>query len=241
MIFGFEINTHLICEILAFSIGFQLYASAKKRNSSSDQFTKEQRLVLLLAATLGGFIFSRFIGALENLGEWKTSSNPWLYLFSVKTIAGGFMGGWLFVELTKLVLKTPHSSGDIMVYPIIGAIIIGRLGCFSQGINDMTHGNPTNWISGMDLGDGVMRHPLALYEIIVVATIGLFIFLWEKRRSFNEGWKFKSLMLLYFFYRFIAEYMKPSHPLFLGMTSIQLGVILTYLLNLNSLIKLLKR
>lgn len=241
IIYGVEINTHFVAEVLAFLIGFRYYVLRRKKLEETDHFTSEQRLIILLAATTGALIFSRVIGALENLNEWMGAKNPWLYLYSVKTIAGGFIGGWLFVEIAKYFMKIKASSGDVMVYPIIVAIVIGRLGCFSQGVHDMTHGSPTTWFTGMDLGDGALRHPLALYEIGVVITIGLFIYFANKRRPFADGWQFKSFMLLYLLYRFIAEFMKPHFPLVLDLTSIQIAIILTYILNIKPLYEIIKK
>lgn len=240
-LFNTDISAHFISEILAFIVGFRLYVIQKRKFHESDPYSSEQRLIILAAATLGALIFSRLIGALENLNEWMSSPNPLLYLYNVKTVVGGFMGGWLFVEIAKYFMKIKASSGDVMVYPIIVATVIGRLGCFSQGVYDMTHGFETTWITGMDLGDGLMRHPLALYEIVVILLIGLFIYLANKKRPFLDGWKFKSFMLLYFLYRFIAEYIKPHYPLFLGLTSIQLGIVITYLLNIKPIYRLIKK
>jgi hypothetical protein len=47
-------------------------------------------------------------------------------------------------------------------------------------------------------------------------------------------------MLLYLLYRFIAEYLKPHYPLFAGLTSIQLAVLLTYLANLRAFYQLIR-
>jgi prolipoprotein diacylglyceryltransferase len=240
VIFGEEINSHFVAEVLAFIVGFRLYIYRKKKMDRIDAYSSEQRLIILVAATAGALVFSRIIGALENLTEWLESPNPWIYLYSVKTIAGGFIGGWLFVEIAKHFMKIKASSGDIMVYPIVVAIVIGRLGCFSQGVYDMTHGYPTSWFTGMDLGDGTMRHPLALYEIVVVIVIGIFIYLKNKRKPFRDGWQFKTFMLLYLLYRFITEYMKPHFPLTLGLTSIQIAIIATYIFNLRHLYSLTK-
>lgn len=233
-LYGYEINSHLVFEILAFIIGFRYYVRLKSK--ISDPFTREERLILLIAAALGALIFSRLIGALENTEEWFQQENFWLYLYSTKTIVGGFIGGWLFVEIAKVFLKKTASSGDIMTFPIILALIIGRLGCFSQGTNEMTYGNPTHFFTGMDLGDGILRHPLALYEIAIVIIIGLFLHFSQKKQKFSEGIQFKLFMLLYFFYRFFAEWLKPNFPLYLGLTSIQIAIIFTYLFNLKTIL-----
>lgn len=230
-IFGIEINTHFIAELLAFFVGYRIYRYLRK--NTTDSYSDEQRLVLLIAAALGALLFSRLIGALENHLEWFNHKNPWLYLYSTKTVAGGLMGGWLLVEIVKKFMGSKTSSGDLLTFPIIIGLIIGRVGCFSQGIYEPTFGSPTNFILGMNLGDGINRHPLALYEISLLIFIGLSIYFIQKKYSFREGMKFKLFMFIYLVYRFIAEWMKPHHPLFIGLTSIQIAIIITYALHIK--------
>lgn len=239
VVFDTKISTHFVAEVAAFFVGYRVYLYKKKSVQASDPFTTEQRLILLVAAALGALIFSRFIGALENVESWRNASNPWLHLYATKTVAGGFIGGWLFVEIAKKWMKLTSSSGDVMVYPIIIALVIGRIGCFSQGVYEMTYGYPTDWITGMDLGDGIPRHPLALYEMVVLVALGLFLFLKQRKTKFPEGFQFKIFMLLYLTYRFFAEWMKPHFPLALGLTSIQIVILMTYLANIPSLRNLL--
>ena len=88
---------------------------------------------------------------------------------------GGLFGGLIGVEISKKIIKERHSSGDLFTFPIIIGIIIGRIGCFLSGTKEFTYGRETNFITGMDLGDGLYRHPISLYEIIFL--ILLFIFL----------------------------------------------------------------
>ena len=54
----------------------------------------------------------------------------------------------------------------LFTYPLILAIIIGRIGCFSMGVFEETYGLPTTLPWGMNLGDNIPRHPVCLYEII---------------------------------------------------------------------------
>lgn len=237
-LFGYEINSHLILEISAYIIGYRYYVY--KRKNIKDPFTREERLILLIAAAIGALIFSRFIGALENKEEWINQDDFWLYLYSTKTIVGGFIGGWLFVEITKLFLNKTASSGDVMTFPIILALIIGRIGCFSQGVYELTYGNPTDFISGMDLGDGILRHPLALYEITVLIGISLFLHFSQKKEKLPDGMQFRLFILLYLGYRFLVEWLKPHFPLFLGLTSIQIAIIITYLFNLKTIVRLFR-
>lgn len=235
--FGIEINTHLVAEIAAFFLSFRFYVFKKKR--IQDVFSWEQRMIILIAASLGALIFSRLIGALENVEAWRSNPNFWLYLYSSKTVVGGLLGGWLFVEIAKYFMKISASSGDVMTFPILLGLFIGRIGCFSRGVEEMTYGNETNWPIGMDLGDGVIRHPLALYEMIVLIFIGVLLIVLQQRQKLSEGMQFKLMMFLYLFYRFVAEWMKPHTPLFLGLTSIQIAIIICYLLYLRTIIHLI--
>lgn len=230
--FDVEVNTHLITEIAAFFLGFRFYVIKKKK--TKDPFTGEQRLIILIAAAIGALIFSRLIGALENPKEWYNHSHPWLYLYGTKTVVGGFLGGWLFVEIAKFFMKLKASSGDIMVYPILFALFIGRIGCFSQGIHEMTYGYPTKFMTGMNLGDGILRHPLALYEMVILVLIAVFIYYGNKKNIFKEGMQFKTMMLLYLLYRFFAEWMKPHYSIAFDLTIIQIVIIITYLLNITT-------
>lgn len=236
-LFGLEINTHLVTEIAAFFVGFRFYVFRKKH--SADPFSWEQRMIILIAAALGALVFSRIIGALENIEEWKSRPDFWLYLYASKTVVGGLLGGWLFVEIAKYLMRQKASSGDVMTYPILLALFIGRMGCFSQGIGEMTYGNATDWATGMDLGDGILRHPLALYEMCVLILITLLLLVLQRERKLADGMQFKLMMFLYLFYRFVAEWMKPRFPLFFGLTSVQIAIIICYLLYLRTIVNLI--
>ncbi len=236
-IFGIEINTHLTTEILAFFIGYRYYVYQRKK--ITDNFTTEQRLILLVAAAFGALIFSRLIAALENHNAWLNSDNPVLYLYGTKTVIGGFLGGWLFVEIAKGLMKLKKSSGDVMTLPIILALFIGRIGCFSQGIHEMTYGYPTSSIFGMNLGDGILRHPLALYEMFILLVIALSLHLLQLNTKLADGMQFKLFMYAYMLYRFIAEWMKPHYPLAFGLTSIQIAILIAYCLNFKTITSLI--
>ena len=69
-----------------------------------------------------------------------------------KTIVGGFVGGLIGVELVKKRIGITTSSGDLMVYPLILAMIIGRTGCFLGGLEDGTFGIATTLPWGIDFG-----------------------------------------------------------------------------------------
>jgi phosphatidylglycerol---prolipoprotein diacylglyceryl transferase len=136
-------------------------------------------------------------------------------------------------------MKVEASSGDVMTYPILLGLFIGRIGCFSQGIHEMTYGYPTSWVTGMDLGDGISRHPLALYEMVILIFIAVGLYFAQRKRPFADGMLFKIMMFSYLAYRFIAEWMKPHFPLALGLTSIQWMILFTYLLYIRTIVHMI--
>lgn len=214
--FGDAVNLHIIFETLAFFVGVRLYYYLKK--DIVDPISDINRLWILLGAMLGALIGSRVIAMLETPAE--ILHQTWLSFYQNKTVAGGFLGGLFGVEAIKKIIGETTASGDIYVIPIIVALFIGRIGCFSMGIAENTYGIETQFIFGMDLGDGKLRHPVALYEMAyMVLLFGLFQKI--KHVQLRNGDRFKLFMVLYFLYRFAVEFIKPYHPLFLGLSAIQ--------------------
>lgn len=217
---NFKLSAHLLFESLAFFIGYRYYIYS--RGNTQDTISTDNRVWLIIGAAFGAFLFSRLIGSLENPQAWWQTAHPLLYFFQNKTIVGGLFGGLLGVELMKLFIKEKHSSGDLFTPPLILAMMIGRIGCFSSGVYEETYGIETMLPFGMNLGDGLLRHPVTLYEI---AFLGLLwsILTWIKQHyRLKNGYLFKFFMINYFIFRFFLEFIKPSVRLDIGLTTIQI-------------------
>jgi prolipoprotein diacylglyceryltransferase len=172
----------------------------------------------MIGAMIGALIGSRVIALLENPSQ--IANQTFLTFYQNKTVAGGFLGGLFGVEIIKKIIGVKIASGDLYVIPIIAALFIGRIGCFSMGIAEPTYGNETAFFTGMNLGDGLLRHPVALYEMLFM--ILLFIFFQNiKNKTLINGDRFKLFMVLYFLFRFLVEFLKPYEALFLHLSSIQ--------------------
>lgn len=206
-------NLHFILESLAFFVGIRVYYFQKKQ--IIDPISDTNRLWILLGAMLGALIGSRVIAVLETPETLNTLT--WLTIYKNKTVAGGFFGGLFGVEITKKIIGVTIASGDIYVIPILIAVIIGRIGCFGMGILEPTYGIETTFITGMNLGDEKYRHPVALYEIVTMLVLLVF-FIRIKNQSLVNGDRFKLFMVCYFLYRFIVEFIKPYHSLFIGLS-----------------------
>jgi phosphatidylglycerol:prolipoprotein diacylglycerol transferase len=217
---NYKLSAHLVLETLAFMVGFRYFQYLRK--NSNDTLGDDHRIQLLIAATFGAFFGSRIAGSLEAPAGLVRSAHPFLYLFSHKSIIGGLLGGLLSVEFTKKLLGVTRSSGDLMTYPLILALIVGRVGCFSSGVYEDTYGSVTAFFTGMDLGDARLRHPVALYEIAFLLLLWLGLYLSGKMVIFREGIRFQLFMTCYLLFRFVVEFLKPRAPVLAGLGTLQL-------------------
>ncbi len=215
---GVSVNVHLILEYLAFFIAFRYYLVL--RRNSHDTISNKNRLSIILGAVVGAFLGSRLMGYLENPTISLTQENLF-YLFNTKTIMGGLFGGLIGVESVKKMIGEKQSSGDLFTLPLIAGIFIGRIGCFLSGTNEFTYGTETSFFAGMDLGDGLLRHPTSLYELVFLVLLFLIINYFKKLKKLENGDLFKIFMILYFGFRFLIEFIKPNVFWVFGLSSIQ--------------------
>lgn len=155
-------------------------------------------VALLAGAALGGF------GA-GTLNLWLTGE-PGIG----RSIVGALAGAIAAVEIFKRIRGIRGSTGLIFVPAFATSVVVGRWGCYVAGLSDQTHGTPTSLPWGHDFGDGVLRHPVQLYEsfamaaflIVALALIG-------RRNAFFMRNGFYLLVLVYAGQRFAWEFLKP--------------------------------
>lgn len=234
IVLGMKINSHLVLEYLTFFIGFRYYVFIRKKHA--DFISSNNRLSIIIGAIFGALFFSRFFAFFENPGLHYAQG--WLSLVNNKTIMGGLFGGLIGVELVKKIIGEKQSSGDLFTLPIILGIIIGRIGCFLAGINEFTYGIQTTSFIGMNLGDDLQRHPIALYEILfLVLLFTLLKQLQKQTERFENGTYFKIFMICYFIFRFVIEFLKPNDFLLFGLSSIQYLCLICLLYYYKTLLK----
>jgi phosphatidylglycerol:prolipoprotein diacylglycerol transferase len=216
------INAHVVFEVLAYTTGFNYYLHLRKH--SKDQISAEDRMWIIIAAAGGALIGSRLVGYFSSpLVAMDSLEQVMVRFFTAKSILGALVGGIFFVEMAKKIMGIKVYTGDLFTYPIILGMMIGRLGCFSQGVFDGTHGNPSGLPWAMDLGDGIPRHPAQLYEIIFLGITWLLIKRNEARLA--EGSRFKVFMIAYLFYRLFIEWIKPAYFFSFGLSSVQIACV----------------
>ena len=198
------------------------------RKRQADPIPSPDRVWIIIGAAAGALLGSRLLGALENPELFLQGGGEagLLYYYLQKTIVGALLGGLICVELTKKVLGVKASSGDLFTYALILGMIIGRIGCFLTGVADGTQGVPSTLPWAMDLGDGVLRHPAALYEILFLLGLALGLYLIEQKYILADGVRFQVFMVSYLLFRLAVDTLKPGFRFGIGLTTIQIACIL---------------
>jgi prolipoprotein diacylglyceryltransferase len=91
-----------------------------------------------------------------------------------RSIEGAVAGGIVAVELYKHLAGIRSRTGARFALPLAVGVAVGRIGCYLAGVDDFTYGTPTTLPWGHDFGDGVLRHPVQLYEGAVMAGFAVF-------------------------------------------------------------------
>ncbi|MGE3693126.1 MAG: prolipoprotein diacylglyceryl transferase [Novosphingobium sp.] len=168
----------------------------------------------LAGITGASYYVTLALGALA--GAWLTGSLNSLRSIAAApshSVAGALAGGIVGVELWKWRKGVTQSTGAAFVLPIAVGIAVGRLGCLFSGLPDFTYGSPTTLPWAVDLGDGVARHPVQLYESLAMA---LFALAYAQARIRGQAWArehaFHALIIFYAAQRFAWEFLKPYPP-----------------------------
>jgi prolipoprotein diacylglyceryltransferase len=211
---------HPVFETLAYATGYWVYRRVRERQG--DVVAEPQRWTVLAAAAVGALVGSRLLGLAE---QWPTVLKAWQsgdllrLMFSPggKTIVGGLLGGWLGVEVVKKLSGIRHRTGDLFALPLCVGIAVGRIGCLVAGLADDTYGKPTNLPWAVNLGDGIGRHPVQVYEILFLALLGIAV---SSKAKLPEGARFRIFLVGYLAWRVAIDFLKPQ-PLVGGMNLIQ--------------------
>ncbi len=234
-VFGTPMLLHGIMETLGIFIAFRYYLWLKRKQG--DTIDKHSRLVALTAAILGAVAGSHLLGALEDVPRWIAYPGFWKYLYGNKTLVGGLVGGLILVELAKKWSGEKRPTGDLYTFPLLLGMISGRIGCFSTGVYEETYGVPTSLPWAMNLGDGIPRHPVALYEILFLLLLRAILSFVNRRYKLVPGALYKLFLMSYLLFRFMLDFIKPGWRYCLGLGSIQLtclaGLIYYYRYILN--------
>jgi hypothetical protein len=171
----------------------------------------------LAAKAGGGYFAALLLGAAP--GAWLAGSlNTLRYEQPVlsHSVVGALVGAIAGIEIYKALRGIKGSTGGVFVGSFAFGVMVGRLGCFFTGLADNTFGSPTTLPWAVDLGDGVGRHPVQLYESACMALFLAAYLLGLKARApwaMRRG--FYALCIWYGLQRFCWEFLKP-YPRLIG-------------------------
>lgn len=194
---------HVLLEAAAYFVAARTYWAVARTQPRPARAT--DRWLLVACAIAGAAAGSKGLHVLEHLPTLWRSGTPvdWL---GGKSVLGGFIGGTLAVEAGKRAIGWRSSTGDAWVPAIAIGLMIGRLGCQLSGLWDQTYGTPTDLSWGWNYGDGVPRHPVALYEIVLVGCAWFGASRW---RAAPPGARFAAFLAAYCVIRLLLECLKP--------------------------------
>ena len=234
---GWDIPSYSFFMILAVGVGLLLFwrESARQRSAS------ERTFYVLLGALFGGVLGSKLPMIMLYWRDMIAQFPDLTLLITSRSITGGLAGGAVGVLLAKRWFGISGRRGNLFVPGIAAGVAIGRMGCFLRGC---CYGKPTTVPWAVDFGDGILRHPTQLYEMIfmvIVLAVGLVA---VRRWSEPLGMVFKVFMVAYFSFRFWVEFVRDELTLWHGFTLFQLisvGMVAFYLMDLALLLSREKR
>ena len=213
------IHPHLLFEGVAYVISFLLLRGRLR----SDSLRGSQRSSVMVGGMIGALIGAKVLVLLQHLDLFSVNRQQWLLLVAQgKTVVGALLGGVIGVEWTKSRLRISQSTGDVFVFPLIAGTAIGRVGCFMTGLSDRTYGTATLLPWGIDFGDGILRHPTQIYEILFLICLAA-VLTYCQKRSLRSGILFQLYLSSYLGFRPLNDFLKPDFHLILGMSAIQIA------------------
>lgn len=207
------LSVHFAFDALACvaALAVSLWQRRRVHFSTAPYVTSAYLYSLLVGAILGGYGFG--------------TGNLWIggRLVLAHSILGALVGAIIAVEIYKAFKNIHGSTGANFALPFCATTAVGRIGCFLTGLSDETVGIPTNSIFGYDFGDGILRHPVQLYETAaMMVCAGLLLLLWRKCSAIGyEKFAWPLTVGFYGVQRFVWEFLKPYATLAFGLNLFQ--------------------
>jgi len=223
---------HTLLETGAMAIGARYYWHLR-RQAGQPSALLGSGFFVLLGCLLGAALGNKTVFWIEMPHLWSEHGGLSGFFFGGQSMVGGLLGGLIGVEVAKKLSHHRNSTGDLFVFPLLLALMIGRLGCFLAGLNDGTYGIATGLPWGVDFGDGIPRHPTQLYEIAFAALLWISLARAQPRLVLVPGLTWKCLFCAYLLWRLLIDGIKPvPYAYSLGLSGIQWVCLLALLLYL---------
>jgi len=208
-------QTYSLFMLFGIVIAALIYFHEAKKANQANEFS----FLIAIGAFIGSTAGAKILELLINVDRFESGNDLLAFLFSGRTIIGGLIGGTIGVWITKRIMGIKVKRGNLFAPAIAMGVAIGRIGCFFNGC---CFGKPTQLPWGVDFGDGTLRHPTMIYESLFMLTMFFVLKLGFNRRMVAPGYLFKVLMIAYFSFRFLIEFIRVERIAFLGLTYFQI-------------------
>lgn len=205
---------HSVFETLAFALGGYLWR--RTRRGAPLLTGRGPDFPAIVGCLVGAMVGSKLANWIQDPGPiWSHG----VLRLPGQSMVGGLLGAWIGIELAKKSAGIRQSTGDAFAYPMLWGLSLGRIGCFFAGLHEDTYGLPTSLPWGVDLGDGIPRHPAPLYEIAFLLVLRLS--LGRLPETLACGVRFRLCAAAYLAWRLSVEFLKPSPWKALGLSGLQ--------------------
>ncbi|MCB0327639.1 MAG: prolipoprotein diacylglyceryl transferase [Bdellovibrionales bacterium] len=204
-IFGYWIDTFDLTLALAWFVGIHLVLL----KAQVFQISEKQVLDLILLCLIFGFVGAHGFHLLFYYPDVLMSRPIEIfYVWSGLSSTGGFVGAGL---ACTVYLKHRRIEilpvADVMIFGLIPALFIGRIGCF------LSHdhlGTLSQFPLAMKFPGGA-RHDLGGYEMLLLLLMSMVMFVFHKKRwdlQVSHGIPFSLWMAIYAVSRFFLDYLR---------------------------------
>ncbi len=188
---------------LGFCVGYFWLLDQARKKSLDPVKIIWLSLVIFIGAIFGSRLFyllqapQRFLNDVSLL--WSVNGGSMFF----GGLVGAIFFGWLYIKWVKLDF---WQIADLAAPGVALGMGIGRIGCLL--INDH-QGAPTGLPWGISWPDGIVRHPVALYEAL--AGFLLFVLLWWlKDKLTKPSQLFLTFLAGYSVIRFLLDFLRAS-------------------------------
>lgn len=206
-IFGYPLMLHTAGIFYALGIGVGTavwFGLAKKAG-----LEHKRVLDYIFGILFFGFLGARLMHVLEFGGHFE---NVWQWLLFWK---GGlvFFGGFVFASVylvIHLYISQRKNFWQWLDTAFIAAVLghaVGRISCFLNGDSYGIESSLPWAVSFPVLGDGVLRHPTQIYELLAYFFIfAVLLYLYQRRK--RDGEVLFGGLILYSLARFLIEFLR---------------------------------
>jgi phosphatidylglycerol---prolipoprotein diacylglyceryl transferase len=212
---------HSTLEYAGIGLGAWLFRR-KRRQMGLASALAPGTYAVLVGLLAGAAIGNKLVFFIERPDIWMQMWSGSAMMLPGQSMVGGLIGGLVGVELAKWFTGQSQSTGDALISPIVAGLVVGRVGCFLAGLHDDTYGVETQLWWGVDLGDGIVRHPTALYEVAFLLVLHPTLHHFRPILQGVPGLAFKCFLSSYLVWRLLIDSLKPVRiPYALDLSGIQ--------------------